>query len=185
MGDGAERQRYAVKRERYLVNARLQWAIMLPLVATVAVVALAHASAIYLGGEALDTLSAEETRRLFLRSGLIYYGLSLALLAALAIFLTHRIAGPVLVIERAVRGLRRGEYEHRLELRPRDFLQLLAAAVSELRDDLREQDERRRSLIEEVASRLEAGDAAGARKLLAELCPSLEADDPIAIGTDG
>ncbi len=159
------------KRERYLVDAQLQWALALPLLAILVVIALAHTAAIYLfaGDSALRAMTTEEGRRLFLGANIIYYALATAALGSVTIFLTHRIAGPARIIERAVRGLQRGDYEERLALRPRDDLKPLATAVTELRNHLRERDDRRRYLLQEVASRLEENDLVEARKLLVQL----------------
>ena len=167
------------QRERYFVDPQLQLTLALPMLAILGVVALAYVAAIYLlpGQAALDTMTAEETRSLFLRANLIYFGLAGAALATSAIYLTHRIAGPAGVIERAVRSMQHGGEPSRLALRPRDSLGSLAAAVSELHNRLREQDEQRRQLIEEVAARLDANDLAEARKLLVQLGVS-EAPSP-------
>ncbi len=167
------------RRDRYFVDPRLQLALALPMLAILVVVALAYVAAVYvLPGEfALRTMSAEGTRSLFLRANLIYLGLAGAGLTASAIYLTHRIAGPVGVIERAVRSMRGGDYSRRLALRPSDYLQSLAEAVSDLRSQLSEQEEQRRQLVKEVVARLEVNDLAEARKLLAQLGES-EAPSP-------
>ena len=159
------------KRERYFIDARLQLAVALPLLAVLGVVALAYAAAIYVlpGVGALKGMTAAETRSLFLRANIIYYGIAAVGVAAVAIFVTHRMAGPALVIERAVRALRRGEFEQRLGLRPGDSLRSLADAVTELRGHLVEQAERRQHLLGELASRLDANDLAAARELLVQL----------------
>jgi hypothetical protein len=159
------------QRERYLVDPHLQLTLALPMLAILVVVALAYIAAIYLlpGHVALNTLTAEETRNLFLRSNLIYFGLAGAALTSSAIYLTHRIAGPAGVIERAVRSMQGGDDSPRLALRPNDSLQSLAVAVTELYDRLREQEEQRQQLIEEIATRLDANDLAEARKLLVQL----------------
>ena len=167
------------RRERYFVDSRLQLALALPMLAILVVVALAYVAAVYLlpGQVALKMMTAEETRSLFLRANLIYFVLAGAALAAGAIYVTHRIAGPAGVIERAVRSMQGGDYSARLALRPRDDLRSLAAAVTNLCRQLREQEEQRQQLVEEVAARLDANDLAEARKLLVQLGVS-EAPSP-------
>ncbi len=167
------------RRDRYFVDPRLQLALALPMLAILVVVALAYVAAVYvLPGEfALKTMTAEETRSLFLRANLTYLGLAGAALAASAIYLAHRIAGPAGVLERAVRSMQGGDYSPRLALRPRDYLQSLAEAVTDLRNQLSEQEEQRRQLVKEVAARLDVNDLAEARKLLAQLGES-EAPSP-------
>ena len=172
-------RREASKRERYLIDPRLQLALAVLLAGIVTGVALAWAVAIYVlpGEDVLRTMTAEETRALFLRASLVYYAIATAAVTAVAVFLSHRIAGPVFVIERALRGLERGDYEQRLSLRTRDYLKPLATSVAELCDSLREREERRQRLVKQTAVRLEASDLAGARELLAELIAGEEASE--------
>ena len=160
-------RREASKRERYLIDPRLQLALAVPLAGIVTGVALAWAVAIYVlpGEDVLRTMTAEETRALFLRASLVYYAIATAAVTAVAVFLSHRIAGPVFVIERALRGLERGDYKP------------LATSVAELCDSLREREERRQRLVKQAAVRLEASDLAGARELLAELIAGEEASE--------
>ena len=179
MSDNLSPKRGCQQRERYFVDPRLQLTLALPMLAILVVVALAYVAAIYLlpGQAVLDTMTAEETRSLFLRANLTYFGLAGAALATSAIYLTHRIAGPAGVIERAVRSMQCGGDPPRLTLRPRDSLGSLATAVTELNNRLREREEQRRQIIEEVAARLDANDLAEARKLLVQLGVS-EASSP-------
>lgn len=160
-----------IKRSRYFVDSRLQLAVVVPLLGILAVVAVAYAAAIYLlpGASALKSMSADETRSLFLRANIVYFAIAAAGIGAAAVYLTHRIAGPVVVIERALRAMQRGNYGQRLSLRPSDLLPSLAAAVRDLRSRLVEEAEQRRRLAEEVADRLDAGDLDEARKLLVQL----------------
>ena len=168
------------RRERYVIDARLQLALALPLLGILAVVAFAYVAAIYLlpGENVLKSMTADETRSLFMRANIIYFGIAAAAVSAAAVYLSHRIAGPLLVIERALHAMQRGDYSQRLSLRPRDFLQSLAAAVTELRSQLAEESERRSRLAEEVAERLDANDWAEARKLLVQLGSPEEQPSP-------
>ena len=166
-----EGQESFFKCERYFIDARLQLAVALPLLAILAVVAVAYIAAIYVlpGVGALDGMTAAETRSLFMRANIVYYSIAAAALACVAVFLMHRVAGPALVIERAVRALQRGEFEQRLQLRPSDYLKSLAAAVAELRSQLAEQEDGRQDLVRELAARLAANDLEAARGLAAQL----------------
>jgi prepilin-type N-terminal cleavage/methylation domain-containing protein len=171
MSDGSKRQRRFVKRTHYLIDARMQLALVLPLIAVLAIVGLAYVAAIYLlpGDSALQTMTGEETRELFRRANITYYAIAAVLVSSVAVFLTHRIAGPAQIIERALRGLLRGEGDQRIALRPGDSLQSLATAVNELGSELLEQEARRAKLIREIGSRLETNDIDAARELLTQL----------------
>ncbi len=179
MNDNSSPDRVFRRRERYFIDPRLQLALSLPLVATLVVVAVAYVAAIYvLPGElALKTMTAEETRRLFLRANMIYFGLAVAAILSGAIYLSHRVVGPAGVIERAVRGMTGGDSSLRLSLRPGDYFGSLASAATDLRDQLCELDEQRRQLVEEAITRLDAHDLAEVRKLLVQLGGS-EAPSP-------
>ena len=159
------------RRDRYFVDPRLQLALALPMLAILVVVALAYVAAVYLlpGEFALKTMTAGETRSLFLRANLIYFGLACAALLPSAIYVTHHIAGPAGVIERAVRSMQGGDYSRRLALRPGDHLLSLAEAVADLRKQLSEAEEQRRQLVKEVAACLDVNHLAEARKLLVQL----------------
>ena len=145
-----------------------------------AIVGLAYVAAIYLlpGEMALQTMTVEETWRLFRRANTTYYAITVVLRAAVAIILSHRIAGPARIIERALRGLLRGESDQRIALRPEDSLKPLATAVNELSSQLQEQEARRAKLIQEIDSRLETNDVAAARELLTELDSAEAVEDP-------
>lgn len=171
MSDETKQTREIIKRTQYTVDARAQLRLALPLLAVLVVVAIAYVVAIYLlpGRTALETLSVEETRSLFLRANTIYYCVALVGLAGVSIFITQRVVGPAQVIERAVRGMQAGDYDKRLNLRPGDSLQSLAASVAELREGLREQAEQRRSLAEQIAAHLDSNDLGAARNLVAQL----------------
>jgi prepilin-type N-terminal cleavage/methylation domain-containing protein len=174
MSDDTKKRRTAVKRTHYFIDARLQLAMVLPLLAVLALVGLAYVAAIYLlpGEMVLQTMTSEETREMFRRANTTYFAIAAVLLTSVAIFLTHKIAGPARIIERTLRGLLRGERDQRIALRPDDSLQSLATAVNELSSQLQEQDARRAKLIQEIDSRLETNDVAAARELLAELDPA-------------
>ncbi len=160
-----------LKRERYFVDPRLQLAVLVPLLTILAIVAIAYVASItlLLDDPAREALTLDETRTLFLRANGVTFIIAVVGVGAVAIFLTHRVAGPAGVIERAVRGLKNGEYSQRLSLRPHDYLKPVALAVTDLRNHLRAQDERRRQLLEALATCLDAGELTEARNLIAQL----------------
>ena len=168
MSEDHVHKRRLIRRWHYLVDPGLQLALALQLAGVLVGVAVAYAIAAYVlfDPASLQVLTAEETRSLFMRANLLYGGYALVFVVVAAVLLLHRISGPVLVIERAVRGMRDGEFEHRLSLRPRDSLKSLASAVAELRTHLCEREERRDALWKELAGHLAADDVAAARELL-------------------
>ncbi len=83
----------------------------------------------------------------------------IAILVVVSLLLTHRIAGPAFVLERALRAMLRRDYSARIHLRRRDYLKPLAASVEELRVEL----ERRREILDAVRDALEEGSVEKAR----------------------
>jgi methyl-accepting chemotaxis protein len=171
MSDHRSQRGNFLRRRNVLVDPSLQVRLGLQLTGVFLGVAAAYALAIYvLFDEAsMQALSADEVRELFLSANLLYGGYAMVFLIAAGVWLLHGISGPALVIERAVRALTAGDFEARLSLRPRDRLVSLAAAVVELREKLQGDGQRKRELLAELASRIEAGELASAGELLEQL----------------
>ena len=94
MGDDSM-QAQPFKRTQYVVDARAQWKLILPLAVVLLGIAFAYALAIYLlpGGPALETMTARETRQLFLIANTIYCAIAVAGFGGVAIVVTHRVIG--------------------------------------------------------------------------------------------
>ena len=107
----------------------------------------------------------------------------IVMIGAVAVFLSHRIAGPARIIERALRGLLRGDRDQRITLRPSDSLQSLATSVNELSNQLHEQATHRAKLIQEIDAHLETDNVAAAREPLTELEPAETLEAPAAAST--
>ncbi len=83
--------------------------------------------------------------------------------------LTHRYVGPAHVMERALKGMRLGDYGCRLTLRHNDFLRPLAQEINTHRSQLARRDIERERMLTSLDQLLERGDVDGARALVAEL----------------
>jgi len=153
------------RRRIYMVDRKLQLAVAGQLLLVLAGVAVLYVVGVLLlsGGSGPESLSAGEV----LRANLIYFLLGAAILGVVALLITHRIAGPAFVVERALRGMMRGDHTSRLELRKRDYLKPLAAVVEELRVEL----ERRAKACEELKAALDRGDLDAARAAAERLEP--------------
>jgi len=73
-------------------------------------------------------------------------------LGVLGVIITHRVAGPVLVLTRHVAALGRGEIPHVRALRRGDELQGLFRLLAEGTEALRERERRHADLLDEVAA---------------------------------
>jgi HAMP domain-containing protein len=154
------------RRRIYVVDRKLQLAVAAQLLGVLGGVAALYVVGLLLlsGGGGPEKLTAGEV----LRANLIYFLLAAAILGVVALLLTHRIAGPAFVVERAVRAMAKGDHGARLGLRKRDYLKPLAAAVEELRAEL----ERRARACEELRAALDRGDLDAARSLVERVQPA-------------
>lgn len=171
MAEGPEQRHSILRRRHLLIDPSLQLRLGLQLAGVFVVIATAYVLAIYVlfDQASMESLNADEVRSLFLRANLLYGSYALVALIGAGIWLLHGISGPAMVIERAVRLLADGDASGRLTLRPGDRLQTMAAAVGELRDVLLEDQVKRRQLLAELASRIEAGELESAAELLERL----------------
>lgn len=166
-GDGSRRH----TRRQYIVDRKLQLAIAFHLVGALVVVGLLYVLALFVlpDKEALQSLTASETRSLFIKVNLAYFLLAGAILWTVAILLTHRVAGPAYVLERALGRLRRGEYPEKITVRKRDYLKDLVQEFEALSLHLKEREERRSEIVEALRRCLEENDLAAARELVVQL----------------
>ncbi len=184
-----------IRRRKYMIDLRLQMAITAQLLGVMLGVGFLYVLGVFFlpGSEKLDALGSQDVRDVFLRANAIYFGLGAAILGTISMLLTHRIAGPAFVLQRALGGIRKGLYDHRLGLRKRDYLKPLAAAVSSLCDDLKRLESERSQGLDDLAHCLEENDVEGAKELIkklraAELSATVDdadADDSAATATDG
>ncbi|NQT32348.1 MAG: hypothetical protein HQ594_01590 [Candidatus Omnitrophica bacterium] len=91
------------------------------------------------------------------------------LFVVLGIFLSHRIAGPIYAIGKYIDKLLMGDYSHPLNLRKHDELKGLAVKVTEVRNKLKDDKEKREKNILEVETLIDSGDREGAKSKLQEL----------------
>lgn len=167
--DGRPQKRTKIKRSRYMLASRLQRSVALQLLAVVSAVALLHALALLALGPEIRLLQPDETRLLLAGFSSFFWLVTVTLVGGVALLLTHRIAGPALIIERAVRALARGDYEARLDLRPSDYMHSLSDSVAELRGQLREQADQRDRVLLELDAYLREADTEAALESLEQL----------------
>lgn len=171
MTNQGDSQRSKVKRRKYVIDWRLQMAITAQLLGVLFGVGCLYTVGVFVlpKGDALTELSASDVSEVIMRANAIYFALGAAILGTIAILLTHRVAGPAFVVERAVDGMRKGLFEHRLKLRRRDYLKPLAAAVDGLREDLLKHRSERAKIVTDLDRCLQEGDVAAARELIVAL----------------
>lgn len=160
-------QNETFQRRTFVVDWRLQATITVQLLGVLVGVGLLYTLAVMVlpGSERIKEMDGEQVRETLLRANAVYFALGAAILGVIALLLTHRIAGPALVLKRAIDGMRAGEFEHRLGLRRRDYLKDVAASLQGLCDDLKQ----REKSLADVAACLQENDVAGAKEVVAKL----------------
>lgn len=153
-----------LRRWRYVVDSRSQLGTALQIVAVLAGICLICAVAVkYVkSDEALELMSGEAVRNFLYRVTAAQFLVSAVTLGVLAIYLTHRFAGPAIALERAIRAILQGETDRKLNLRQRDYLKEVALAV----EDLRVREETRARKLADLDRCLAEGDAEGAKEIV-------------------
>jgi len=159
------------KRNRFLLDRRCQSAVAYRVLAVLAGIGVLYAVAVYvlLGSSAVRSGSVAETRVLFLAVHGAYFVLGGAILVVTTLLLTHRYAGPAVVMESAVAKMRRGDYDGRLTTRAKDFHKGLTEELRHLRDELSEREELRADLLDRLGRSLDSGELTNARELVEQL----------------
>ena len=130
------------KRRSFWVDEKWQSSIASHLiVSAMFVVALTQVIMIWVlsSGESPDEMSSGEWRLAAMVTSALQLVLLVGAMWRTAIRITHSVAGPACVIERAVDAMCEGRFDSRLTLRKGDALKSLAAAVKRLSDRLQQQ----------------------------------------------
>ncbi|MHC4959767.1 MAG: hypothetical protein ACYTGN_15500 [Planctomycetota bacterium] len=169
-------QKRTHKRRQYVVDKELQIATMIQLVSVMVVMGVLYMVALFVlpASKSGDIPTSAEMRDFLVQATAVYFALATAIIGILTILVTHRVAGPALVIMRAVQGMRRGEFDHRLKLRKSDYLKKLAAEVDGLRSDVKARNESVSALVACV----QEGDLDGAREVATRLGAKQPAEEP-------
>jgi hypothetical protein len=155
------------KRRQYVVDKDLQITTMIQLVSVMAVMGVLYLVALFVlpGSRSGEIPTSAEMRDFLVQATAAYFALAVAIIGILTILVTHRIAGPAMVIVRALRGMRRGEFDHRLQLRKRDYLKELAAEIDGLREDI----QARQRTVDDLIACVQEGDFEGAKEVATRL----------------
>lgn len=168
-----------VKRRTYLVDRSFQlkyalvlaaWGLLLSVLFGLWIwQAHEHATDLVLrAGGAKAALDRSDRLLLWALAGI--GALSAAALGLVGFLMSHRIAGPVYVMGRDLRLLAQGHFPGQRSLRKGDELQNLFALFRHAVDALRDREEQRTAMLEEVLARMEA-----AAPRAPELAPAIEA----------
>jgi methyl-accepting chemotaxis protein len=160
-----------VRRRRYLLDSRWQAAVAGGTVAVAAVVGLLGFLVSYAltNSERLERLSSGQLGLLAALVNALYIALVTSVLVLMAIRLTHTVAGPARVLQRAIDALRSGRFDSRLELRKHDYLKDLAQSLGALTEDLRLRRESEQRLAAALEGALARNDLRAAREAVQAL----------------
>ena len=156
-------ERKKKRRIHYLINRKFQLeyaatALVFMLLVTVVFVLTAYRlgwvplveklSAVYPQGmlaPILKTLSLQLIIRFLLLTPIIIIA---------SIYLSHKVAGPLVRVENAVRDIARGNFQVRVKIRKRDELKGLVQAINEVTESVEQMVEKNRCSIEEALETL-------------------------------
>jgi hypothetical protein len=155
-------------RRSYLIDRPLQLSVVFWIVGIIAVVGVVGIGAILIlpDAEQLEGVSGENLRILLLGMNAAHFILAAGAAAVAAILISHRVAGPSLVLGRAVEALREGRFDPRLTLREKDYLHSLADQLQDLNDHLKAKRDAQRELLQQIESCVDRQDLAGIKALL-------------------
>lgn len=171
------------RRRKILVDPKLQLAVASHVAGVVVAVGAIYVGALLILPEQdYKPVPGREVRDLLIRMNLMYAGLAAFLMVALALVLTHRIAGPMRVLEAALRGIREGDYGRRMTLRKRDYLHTLAAEVQALAKHVEEGERERAATLRVLESCLRENDVDGAREIVTRLLGTQAETKPAEVG---
>ena len=157
------------RRRQYIINPAFQWKYALTIASIVFLTSSVLSSALYgfLHAQARQRLLNPEMYNAEVTGVILGFGLTLSILTAGAvaawfIVLTHRICGPLLVMERQLKELRAGRFPHIRNLRKKDefkeFYATFAGVISALKSDKQNELETLNRVMALTQSALECDD---------------------------
>lgn len=159
------------RRRQLVVDKRLQFSIMFTVVGGIATICLIFLSVNFVlpQQEALEALGGEGVHTLIVRLIVGFFLSSALTLGSLLLIVSHRVAGPAMVFERALRAFSRGSYDARVKTRRRDYLKNVSDAMQDLKDQLIQDRAHRASCLDQLQAAMESRDEEVAGRLLSEL----------------
>ncbi|MFH1812378.1 MAG: hypothetical protein ABIJ09_26825 [Pseudomonadota bacterium] len=183
------------RRSTYVIDRRFQFKYTAIIVLIGAVIALVSAYFIYQAWRENTELLAisqviageinrRESTKVFWAVG-IFVVLEVVGLFLWGILVTHRIAGPLYIIDRYLGALRSGIYPDMRPLRRHDELQQFFESFSSTVDAFRERDQKELEIVEQVLTQLPAGELKEALQQVRDRKKASlhQADDPAPAAT--
>lgn len=158
-------------RKKFLVERSIQLSVAVAVLGTVVVFTALYLVALMVlaaDGSSLEDPSSRAATWLGVAVTGAYFLLVLVVVWIVIIRVTHRIAGPAVAIERAIRGMLDGDFDQRVQLRSSDKLLSLGVAVAEVQARGRSEQERREELHRRVGEALDRGQLDAVRALTLE-----------------
>lgn len=175
------------RRRTFLVNRRMQFRFIFLLLLQMSIILtalglLVHSHVARVGEIALDVPMVDAPAHLALENELIdnvhgFYVRSLGLLGATVLLLvlfgllaSHKLAGPVLKLERYLNAVADGDYSQRIAFRRNDHLDELAQSVNRTAASFEDRRDRTRILAQQLAlASGELGERGGHGRAVAEM----------------
>lgn len=171
------------RRWRYIIDWKTQLGSTSKILLVVTVLCSLYAAGTFFltRDVPLFEMGPDQFRAFLIKIYAVYLLVSSAIFAVLAISLTHRFVGPAFVVERALKGIQKGDYTPRVKLRKGDHLQGLATTAQELRDFLQDREQQQQQVVEDLARCIEENDLEAAKELLTRLrAEPVQSPEPVA-----
>ena len=158
---------YRYRRKNYLPDRQWQLSVTRNIAGAALMAGLAYLLTIYLIPTTgiLGKFDSRQIGMVAVAVNALYFLALLAAVVLVTIRVTQSVAGPAVVLERAVEGMCEGNFAERLSLRDGDYLKDLAASLEKLSKQLQQQDSERNRNGNELIQALAAGELERARNL--------------------
>jgi len=167
MGEARETVEVKKRRRSIVIDSSMQWSAALTVGGVIAatLVLMSITRAVLSSSDAGDISGEKAAHLAWIWNG-VFVGFVLAAVMTFVLVLTHRVAGPARVLQRAIEGFCASDFERRASVRRGDYLRSLSASVVRLGRKMRNDRQRLRVELDRVVRALAVGDAALAHQLL-------------------
>ena len=155
------------RRKNYLPDRQWQLSVIRNIAGAALMAGLAYLLTIYLIPTTgiLGKFDSRQIGMVAVAVNALYFLALLAAVVLVTIRVTQSVAGPAMVLERAIEGMCEGNFAERLSLRDGDYLKDLAASLEKLSKQLQQQDSERNRTGHELIQALATGELERARNL--------------------
>ncbi len=172
MADHGREPRPKYKRRKLIVNRKQQMMLIVPVLGALLATALVGVAANMMlpSSEVFGKLTGDQVRTMLVRVNIACLVSTFVAVGLILVVISHRVVGPSMVMEGTLRGMAKGEFDRRTQIRKKDYLQGLSQALTELNGSLRRRHVLTEEFVSQLRDRVDESDLVGIKELL---------DDPV------